>query len=63
MLFSGMEDRHDRKTQELMAKHDLGPAEIANFNLVGIRRRLNNIEMGVWLLVALATAHVWRHWG
>jgi hypothetical protein len=62
MLFGGMEDSHDRRTQQIMANRDVTPGELTNFKLVGIRRRLNNIEVGIWLTLIVLSAHVWRHW-
>lgn len=44
MIFSGMEDSHDRRVQEILDHGDAPDAEMTNFNLVGIRRRLNNIN-------------------
>jgi flavin-binding protein dodecin len=62
MIFGGLEDSHDRRTQKIMDRAETTSADITNFNLVGIRRRLNNVEVGVWLIVFLLAAHVWRHW-
>ena len=74
MIFSSMSDSHDRhigRIQERIAKDGLSPVfqeEIhraplfTNFNLVGIRRRLNNVEVGVWSIVALLVLNTYRHW-
>lgn len=52
MFFGGMRDSHDRRAETLSAE-SVTPAELTNLNLVGIRRRLNNIEVGVWIIVLL----------
>nr|WIE89045.1 hypothetical protein P9270_015715 [Mesorhizobium sp. WSM4875] len=67
MIFAGMRDSHDKLADRVQEKLgdacDGTPAELlTNMNLVGIRRRLNNIEVGVWVLVLFVAAHVWRHW-
>lgn len=62
MIFSGLADSHDRRAQKLMEGDGVTPAQVTNFNLVGIRRRLNNVEIAAWMIVALLSAHVWRHW-
>lgn len=75
LLFSDMMDSHDKRTERTIAEmdepgyfDDHNPNEPlivgyqTNFNLVGLRRRLNNIEMGVWILVVLAAIHLARHW-
>jgi ABC-type thiamin/hydroxymethylpyrimidine transport system permease subunit len=62
MIFSGLEDSHDRRVQKILEAGHFDTSERTNFNLVGIRRRLNNIEAGVWIIVALIATHVWRHW-
>lgn len=62
MIFAEWRDAHDKRVQALMERDDIAPHQVVNFNLVGIRRRLNNIEMAAWLIVAFLAAHVWRHW-
>ncbi|ESY03892.1 hypothetical protein X753_21305 [Mesorhizobium sp. LNJC399B00] len=76
MLFADMQDAHDRRVEKLIARMD-NPGDqdasiladelrtvplVSNFNLVGIRRRLNNIEVGVWAIVGLLVLHIYRHW-
>lgn len=62
MFFGDWFDSHDRRVEKLMAKGDKSEQEVMNFNLVGIRRRLNNIEVGVWLIVFLLAAFLYRFW-
>ncbi|MER8902267.1 hypothetical protein [Mesorhizobium sp. M0772] len=76
MIFADMRDAHDRRVEKIIAKMD-DPGDqhatvladelrtvplVANFNLVGIRRRLNNIEVGVWAIVGLLALYTFRHW-
>lgn len=76
MIFAGTRDAHDRHVAKILEDRDRridsGQAVLdddeqtsrlsTNFNLVGIRRRLNNIEVGVWVIAVAAIAHVIRHW-
>lgn len=66
MFFSEMKDQHDKRAQVIIDKmEDVDGANapiVTNLNLVGIRRRLNNIEAGVWALVIIAAVYTWRHW-
>ena len=64
MLFADMQDSHDKRTETIVAKmdHASDASILTNFNLVGIRRRLNNIEVGVWFVVVLVALNTWRHW-
>ncbi|ESY72772.1 hypothetical protein X743_14425 [Mesorhizobium sp. LNHC252B00] len=69
-----MMDAHDRRVEKLIAKlddpngypdvaHELRTVPlVANYNLVGIRRRLNNIEVGVWAIVGLLALNTYHHW-
>lgn len=64
MIFGDMRDSHDKRADALIDKlgdQDDSPL-VTNLNLVGIRRRLNNIEVGISVLVALAAINTWRHW-
>jgi hypothetical protein len=65
MIFADMEDSHDRRASKLIDADDeprMSDGAITNFNLVGIRRRLNNIEVGVWLIVVLLGANLFKAW-
>ncbi len=62
MIFSDRQDSHDKRVDKILERGEIEPAVQTNFNLVGIRRRLNNIEMAAWAIVALLAVHVWRHW-
>ncbi len=62
MFFGEWSDSHDRRIEKLMARDDITEQEVTNFNLVGIRRRLNNIQVGVWLIVFLLAAIAYRLW-
>jgi hypothetical protein len=62
MIFGDMQDSHDKLVDKILERGEVEPAMQTNFNLVGIRRRLNNIEMAAWAIVALLAVHVWRHW-
>lgn len=35
---------------------------ITNFNLVGIRRRLNSIQLAVWAIALMLGIYLYRHW-
>lgn len=58
MFFGDWFDGHDRRVEKLMASASRTEQEVMNFNLVGIRRRLNNIEVGVWLIVFMLAANI-----
>ncbi|MBL0935496.1 MAG: hypothetical protein IBJ07_12200 [Rhizobiaceae bacterium] len=58
MIFAGMQDSHDRRAEKLSEHEDTTAADLTHMNLVGIRRRLNNIEAGVWALVALVALDI-----
>lgn len=65
MIFGDMEDGHDRRISKLLESDDndvVSDEKITNFNLVGIRRRLNNIEMGVWLIAIVLAIDLFRNW-
>ena len=65
MIFADMEDSHDRRANKLIdadSEPPLSDGAITNFNLVGIRRRLNNIEVGVWLIVIMLGANLYKAW-
>ncbi|WP_054313032.1 hypothetical protein [Mesorhizobium sp. 1M-11] len=66
VFFSEMQDQHDKRAQVIIHEmEDVDGANapiVTNLNLVGIRRRLNNIEAGVWALVIIAGVYTWRHW-
>ncbi|MCO5157579.1 MAG: hypothetical protein M9945_12665 [Aquamicrobium sp.] len=67
MIFGDWSDRHDRsvdRAYQSAADHNekLSDQQVTNFHLVGIRRRLNNIEVGVWLIVILLAADIYRNW-
>ncbi len=53
MIFSDRQDSHDKRVDKILERGEIEPAMQTNFNLVGIRRRLNNIEMAAWAIVAL----------
>jgi len=67
MIFAGMQDSHDKRADAIIDKlggdvdGDNAPL-VTNLNLVGIRRRLNNVEVGISLLVLLGAINTWRHW-
>lgn len=62
MIFADMQDSHDKRIEKLVEKKDATDAEMTNFNLVGIRRRLNNIEIGVWLIAVLLAVDLFKRW-
>lgn len=62
MIFGDWSDSHDRRVERLLEKKERPDQEVMNFNLVGIRRRLNNIEVGVWLIVFILAANLYRSW-
>ena len=68
MIFANMRDSHDKRADlfdHIDNLDDTAGANapiVTNLNLVGIRRRLNNVEIGVWLLVAIVALNTWRHW-
>lgn len=58
MIFSGWLDSHDKSVEKILERASerderISEEELTNFNLVGIRRRLNNIEVGVWVIAVL----------
>lgn len=67
MIFSQLIDSHDRRVEAILLRakendQDVDEAELTNFNLIGIRRRLNNIEVGVWLIAILLALLLYRIW-
>jgi len=69
-------DSHDKLAKKILADlddpenmrrylsgndHTLAPL-VTNLNLVGIRRRLNAIQVGVWVIVALLVVYMITHW-
>ncbi len=62
MIFGDWSDSHDRRVEKLLEKGDKSDHEVTNFNLVGIRRRLNNIEVGVWAIAILLAANLYMSW-
>ncbi|TIM39183.1 MAG: hypothetical protein E5Y32_25330 [Mesorhizobium sp.] len=69
MIFAEMKDSHDKRVDKMLAKSGDIPDDelheaplVTNYNLVGIRRRLNNVEVGVWLIVLITALDMWRHW-
>ena len=62
MIFGDWSDSHDKRVMEILEKGDRPTLEVINFNLVGVRRRLNNIEVGVWLIVLLLAVNLYRSW-
>jgi len=62
MIFADMQDSHDKRIEKLMEKKEATDAEVTNFNLVGMRRRLNNIEIGVWVIAVLLAVDLFKRW-
>ncbi len=67
MIFGEWSDSHDKRVDKIYEHASkqgkaISPQEVTNFNLVGIRRRLNNIEVGVWMIVLLLSLLLWRLW-
>lgn len=67
MIFSQLIDSHDRRVEAILLRakendQDVDEAELTNFNLIGIRRRLNNIEVGVWVIAALLAIDLYMRW-
>ncbi len=65
MIFAEMQDSHDKRINDLLDKagdKERDEAQLTNYNLVGIRRRLNNIEIGVWAIVLLLALNLYRGW-
>lgn len=64
MIFGEWSDSHDKRVEKIQERadergEDISDHMLTNFNLVGIRRRLNNIEVGVWMIVILLVWHFW----
>lgn len=53
MIFSDRQDSHDKRVDKTLERGEVEPAMQTKFSLVGIRRRLNNIEMAASTIVAL----------
>ena len=67
MIFGEWSDSHDKRVEKIYDRaaergETIDNQQVVNFNLVGIRRRLNNIEVGVWMIVILLSLLLWRFW-
>ena len=67
MFFSDYTDSHDKYVRRIRDSGEGTPEQelreapaVTNYNLVGIRRRLNNIEIGIWVIVVLEIIRLWR---